>query len=286
MIKKNCKFCSKEFEIYPGRAKITIFCSMECFHKFPKSSQIIKKLSKSQKGKKLSKETRRKISLAKIGKHLSEDHKMKISESARNNPTYGMRGKSQSEETKKKLSEINKGKILSAETRKKMSESRSGKKHYLFGKHLSEERKNNHIKRMKGKKYHLGHFNTEESKRKMSARRQGIPLEEWTKFTSRDPYDQNWTPKFKRSVRKRDNQICLKCGIHREKIPRALDVHHINYDKQMSLLQNCCALCGKCNSEVNKNRIQWTKFFQSLLAEKYGYQYSENNEIILEMNLK
>jgi len=31
------------------------------------------------------------------------------------------------------------------------------------------------------------------------------------------------------------------------------------------------------------NRKYWIKFFQSLLSEKYGYQYSENQEIIMEV---
>ena len=75
----------------------------------------------------------------------------------------------------------------------------------------------------------------------------------------------------------------MKCGIHREKLSKVLTVHHMNYDKKMSIPQNCCALCRRCNIEVNKNRPHWTKFFQSLLSEKYDYQYSETGEIILEI---
>ena len=74
------------------------------------------------------------------------------------------------------------------------------------------------------------------------------------------------------------------CGVHREKLSIALLVHHINYDKLLTIPENCCALCMRCNLEVNKNRSHWTKFFQSLLSEKYGYKYSEQGEIIL--NLK
>ena len=73
----------------------------------------------------------------------------------------------------------------------------------------------------------------------------------------------------------------MKCGKHQEKEGRSLCVHHINYDKKLSIPQNCCALCVNCNTDVNANRKHWIKFFQSLLVEKYNYQYSENQEIIL-----
>lgn len=33
----------------------------------------------------------------------------------------------------------------------------------------------------------------------------------------------------------------------------------------------------------NKGLVGWTKFFQSLLSDKYGYQYSENGEIVVEV---
>lgn len=106
----------------------------------------------------------------------------------------------------------------------------------------------------------------------------------WRGGIQYEPYDESFNNKFKRAIRKRDNYICLKCGKHQEKENNSLTIHHINYDKKMSVLQNCCALCNRCNVEVNFNRPHWTKFFQSLLSEKYGYQYSQEGEIILEIN--
>lgn len=64
-----------------------------------------KRWSEQRKGKHLSNETKRKISLANKGK----------------------KGKPCSEETKKKLSESNKGKKLSEKTKTKMSKAQSGK---------------------------------------------------------------------------------------------------------------------------------------------------------------
>ncbi len=123
-----------------------------------------------------------------------------------------------------------------------------------------------------------------ETLKKMSATNQGIPLEKWKKFTGREPYDQNFSNKFKRAVRKRDNQICMLCRIHREKLNRALDVHHIDYNKEMSIPQNCVSLCINCHRKTNFDRNIWTKHFQSLLSKRYDYQYSETGEIIFELN--
>ena len=113
-----------------------------------------------------------------------------------------------------------------------------------------------------------------------SARLQGIDKKNWKGFIGFEPYDQNFTDKFRRAIRKRDNYICLKCGKHQEKEKRALTVHHINYNKKMSIKENCCTICNSCNIEVNTNRKHWTKFFQSLLSEKYGYEYKDDNIII------
>jgi len=125
--------------------------------------------------------------------------------------------------------------------------------------------------------------------KKLSATHQGIDVKDWKKFVSREPYDQNWTPQFKRRIRKRDNQICMLCGIHREKLSRALNVHHINGDKQLSVPQNCISLCQHChigivhNQQTKTKKEYWINFFQSLLSEKYGSQYGENQEVIINL---
>lgn len=138
---------------------------------------------------------------------------------------------------------------------------------------------------VKGKNHpNFGTIASFETLKKLSAIHQGIPLEQWTKFIGREPYGQNWDNKFKRAIRKRDNQICMNCKIHREKLSRALDIHHVNYNKKLTMPQNCISLCRKCHMLTNKDRTIWTKHFQDLLSNRYGYQYSETREIIL--NLK
>ncbi len=101
------------------------------------------------------------------------------------------------------------------------------------------------------------------------------------------PYTKEFNNRFKLAIKQRDGFMCLKCGMREEDslilFKKRLQCHHINYIKENTLKENCCALCLRCNVEVNKNRESWTKFFQSLLAERYGYKYGENQEIILEV---
>ncbi|KKL23575.1 hypothetical protein LCGC14_2423960, partial [marine sediment metagenome] len=85
-----------------------------------------------------------------------------------------------------------------------------------------------------------------------------------------------------KEIRRRDNQICMLCKIHREKLNKTLDVHHIDYDKLLSLPQNCVSLCKSCHMKTNHNRKQWKYFFQSLLNKLYDYHY-EDGKIIIEV---
>jgi hypothetical protein len=93
----------------------------------------------------------------------------------------------------------------------------------------------------------------------------------------------NFTLKFKNLIRKRDNQICMMCGKHREKLNKSLDVHHINYNKYLTIPQNCISLCASCHGKTHFNREHWISFFQGVLKQRYGYSY-ENKEIIMEVN--
>ncbi len=184
------------------------------------------------------------------------------------------KGQIVTKETRQKISKANKN--PSKETREKMSNAHKGKNHWNFGKHHLEKTKRKISESSKGK------IISKETKRKMSKSRLGNKHPNWLGGISFEPYDKSFNNKFKRAIRNRENQICILCGIHREKLNEALIVHHLNYDKKLTMLQNCLSLCRSCNSKVNFNRKHWTNFFQSLLSEKYGYQYN-NQEIILNM---
>jgi len=99
----------------------------------------------------------------------------------------------------------------------------------------------------------------------------------WRGGKSFEPYNRDFNNRFKNDIRKRDNQTCMICNIHREKLKKALSIHHINYDKLLSIQENCISLCMSCHTKTNMNRKHWTKFLQSLLSEKYGYNYNDGN---------
>ena len=101
------------------------------------------------------------------------------------------------------------GKFHSEETRKKMSEN-----HYL---------KHEGIPWNKGKNF------SEESRKKMSNTRieKGLASKEknpfWQGGKSFEPYGLEFDNNLRRKIRKRDNQVCMNCGIHKEKLSRVFD---------------------------------------------------------------
>ena len=106
-----------------------------------RSKETRKKLSESSKdntnalGATRSEETRRKISESRKGKKLSEETKLKISNSLTGNIPWnkGKKDKPHSEERKRKISESLKGKKNSEEHNIKISQSKKGKKWWNNG---------------------------------------------------------------------------------------------------------------------------------------------------------
>ena len=129
-----------------------------------------------------------------------------------------------------------------------------------------------------------GNTHSEETKRKISANQQGVSLEDWKGFVSFEPYTTEFNKRFKTFVKERDG-CCMLCNVNFEdllKLKRDVMVHHIDYNKLNSFKENCVALCNNCHSITNTNRSHWKTFFQSLLKERYGYQYTEDQKIILD----
>lgn len=99
----------------------------------------------------------------------------------------------------------------------------------------------------------------------------------WRGGLSFQPYTSDFNKFFKLMIRQRDNLTCIKCNLFEDDCiklyNRKLTIHHIDYIKKNTFKENCCALCVRCNSEVNFNRQHWRKFFQSLLHDRYGYNF-------------
>lgn len=110
----------------------------------------------------------------------------------------------------------------------------------------------------------------------------------WVNGNSFSPYPSTFNNSFKLLIRQRDGFQCLKCGMfeedHIKLFGRKLIIHHIDYVRDNTFPENCCVLCNRCNLEVNNNRDIWKVHFQSLLSKLYGYQYSSEGDIILNLN--
>lgn len=99
-----------------------------------------KKMSLARIGIKLSDETKRRLSEALKGKKFSEQHKQNISKEkiGEKNPFYG---KEHSSETKEKISKIGKGRKISEQHRLNIIKSKMGEKNPFYGKKHSLETK-------------------------------------------------------------------------------------------------------------------------------------------------
>jgi len=231
-------------------------------------------------GRKFSKETINKMSIAKKGIKRNRESVNKMIKTMKYQYKHGLRkggmlGKKLSKKQKQAVSD-NLKKQYKLGKRKPIR--MFGKKNPFYGKthppHIIERIKKGTI----GRKW-----SPEEKKRRI---KYGKESPGWKGGIQFEPYDKSFNPKFKRAIRKRDNQVCMLCGIHREKYWKAFDVHHINYNKLLSIPQNCISLCNSCHMKTNNNRKHWTTFFQSLLSEKYNYNYSETMEPIINLNME
>lgn len=97
----------------------------------------------------------------------------------------------------------------------------------------------------------------------------------WQGGISYEPYGPEFNGTLKQKIRDRDGHICQLCG--KPENGTALAVHHIDYDKKNNSKNNLISLHNEeglgCHSKTNFNRPYWTKHFQELLSEKYGYNY-------------
>lgn len=215
------------------------------------TDERVKRIAEKMFGRVFTEEHKKKLSLSMLGKSLTEEHKRKIGLA-----NLGKNNSPKTEECKRKLSLAHKGMKYSEEAKQKMK--KNSAKYWLGKKRppFSEE----WIKKMR-----------------LSRLKENNP--NWRGGKMFEPYTSDFNATFKELIRQRDNLSCLKCNLFQDDslklYRRKLIVHHIDYIKENTFKENCCALCIKCNAEVNFNRHHWTKFFQSLLSERYGYQYSE-----------
>ena len=222
-------------------------------------------ISETRKGKPCSVETRRKISEAHKGMHPSTETRQKMSEvkSGENHPMYG---KHHSKETRIKMSETKLGennpmygrkpwnKNLTKETDsrvKMLSEAISGENNCRYGEKAWNSGK-------------TGVF-SEEYRRKLSEAGFGENNSQWGGGKSFEPYGVEFNDELKERIRERDNHQCQLCGVYEEDLTRALDVHHIDYDKENNDPQNLVSLHDSCHAKTNVNRDYWEAYFKGAM---------------------
>lgn len=169
-----------------------------------------------------------------------------------------------SDETKKKLSEKKIGLLnpmKRKEVREKVSASLKGKSSWNKGKNLSEDHRKKLIIS------HIGNAPSYETREKMSESHRREKHWNWMGGKSGEQYAPTFNSQLKERVRVRDNFICQGCGIPELEIGKTLDVHHIDYDKKNSAMENLISLCDSCHSKTNFNREKWKERFSRVIKK-------------------
>ena len=243
-------------------------------------------ISRALTGRPCSEKTKKKIGDAQrgdkgsmYGKKLPEWHKQRMMEGHRNK----IKGKTLEERLGKKRAD---------EIKQKFSKIHKGQKGYWNGKKFSLEHCDKIRADRLGKSYEERHgpIMAAELKKLQSEwiknNRIGEKNPNWLGGKSFEPYTLDFNKQFKEAIRIRDNYTCQLCSIfeddHLQLHSRRLAIHHTDYDKKNTFPQNCITLCMRCNILVNKDREIWTKHFQDLLKKLYGYEYTQDQKIILD----
>ena len=261
-----CKDCGKLLHkmAYYNKTKRCPSCAIKKRFKNPKE---IKKISKSQK-KRFKDPKKRKQHSIDIKKGMKEPEirkKMNLSHKGKRNINYG---KKRSLKTRKKISNSLKKLYKDPKKNPRYIDGRSLKKNYCkdCGKSISWQNKNKRCR-----KCACIYFGKQHRKKNNTC---------WQGGKSFEPYDTKFDNIYKESIRKRDNYTCQLCGMKQKKHlklwKQKLHVHHIDYNKMNTQPKNNNSLCILCNGKVNKNREEWTKYFQKLMKRKYNYKYDKS----------
>ena len=130
------------------------------------------------------------------------------------------------------------------------------------GKILSDDHKIKIGKTQEGKPL------TEETRRIMSAVKQGISIDDWTHYVSYEPYCEKFNNAFKDAVRDRFDRLCFICDMDEEENGQRLSVHHVSYDKECMCNGVECEfvpLCIRCHAMTNGGRELWERFIINTL---------------------
>lgn len=123
----------------------------------------------------------------------------------------------------------------------------------------------NRLKR-KGKSYEeiYGKEKAEKIKLKISGKNSIFYLN----GNGKGKYPKEFSESLKNKIRKRDNFACQECGKLQKELLRALDVHHIDFDKNNNEEYNLISLCRQChNKTILRYYISyWIKYYQQKMG--------------------
>ena len=159
----------------------------------------------------------------------------------------------------------NKGKLCSEEHKQKISISQKGKNTWSKGRKLSEETIIKMSIACRGRNtWSKGRKLSDETKRKMSEANRGRKLRHefgigdrnpsWRGGSSFEPYSPSFNQQLKDRIRVRDNFICQHCGIPELECNTRLHIHHIDYNKKNSNIDNLISLCVSCHAKTYWNK--------------------------------
>lgn len=93
----------------------------------------------------------------------------------------------------------------------------------------------------------------------------------WKGGKSFEEYPGEFNEKLKERIRKRGKYCCQLCGRTQEdelaEFNKKIPIHHIDYNKFNNKKNNLVALCIRCNSSVNYDRLDWMKLIQDIMYE-------------------
>jgi hypothetical protein len=217
------------------------------------SEETKQKLSKVHMGYKATPETREKLRQTRLGKKMSEETKQKLRQinlgkKLPENVINKMKGRKQSQETieKRRLKLI--GRKMSKKTLEKLRLTNLGNKYSL------------------GKQNALGYRHTLEAREKIALSATAEKSKNWQGGKSFEPYGIEFNHNLKKTIRARDNFTCQECGALENK--RTHTCHHIDYDKNNNNPNNLITLCTQCHSKTTplKRREYYIKKYQDKMA--------------------
>ena len=138
---------------------------------------------------------------------------------------------------------------------------RVGEKNPFFGKHHTDEFKEDQHNKKKGK---LAWTNEHKEKHAQNVKK-GKDHHNWINGSSTGTY-KGFTDGVKKRIKERDNHICMVC----QKVTNKLAIHHIDYNKHNSHETNLISLCYSCHPKTNFNREEWEIFFKELIKKIYS----------------